>query len=244
MSGKLFGLIGRTLKHTFSPSYFTDKFKLLDLEGYNYTIFEFENPENIAELKTRPEIAGLNVTIPYKESILLHLDAITEDAFNIGAVNTVKVVDGHWAGYNTDVMGFSDMLSSVQKGRPAMKKALILGSGGASKAVQYVCEKRKISYQVISRKGKHNYESLTKEIVQDVDLIVNTTPLGMYPNVDEKPNLDYNHISEKHSCIDLIYNPEKTLFLKECEANGALIKNGHEMLIGQAEHSWKIWNQP
>ncbi len=244
MSDKLFGLIGRTLKHTFSPAYFSDKFESLNLEGYDYTTFEFEDPATIVELKSRPEIAGLNVTIPYKESILLHLDAITEDAFNIGAVNTIKVIDGHWTGYNTDVMGFGDMLKTIQRDRPIMDKALILGSGGASKAVQYVCEMRNISYQVISRKGKYNYKSLTREMLSNADLIVNTTPLGMYPNVDEKPNLDYNLISEKHSCVDLIYNPEKTLFLIECEARGAVIKNGHQMLIGQAEHSWKIWNQP
>jgi len=205
MIDNLFGLIGQSLKHTFSPGYFKDKFNDLNLDGHRYTTFEFDDPDNIKNLKGRPEIKGLNVTIPYKEAILSHLDAISEDAFNIGAVNTVKVVDGHWTGYNTDVMGFNDMLETIQQNRPTLQQALILGSGGASKAVQYVCEKRNISFQVISRKGEYNYDNLTSNMLQDADL---------------------------------------TLFLIECEANGALIKNGHEMLISQAEHSWNIWNQP
>lgn len=243
MSIAIFGLIGRSLKHTFSPGYFAEKFDLLELDDHRYTIFEFAEAEQIKSLKDRSDIKGLNVTIPYKEMVMQHLDHIDPDAASVGAVNTIKIVDGKWIGYNTDVLGFEDMLLDIQVGRTHIHKALILGSGGASKAVQFVCEKHGIDHTIISRSGQTNYENLSDELLSSSYLIVNTTPLGMYPHVNQKPNLNYRQISTEHSCIDLIYNPEKTLFLNECESHGATIKNGYQMLVSQAEHSWKIWNQ-
>jgi len=239
----LYGLIGKTLKHSFSAGYFASKFDQLGINNADYVNFEFADPIQIAQLKRRPEIKGLNVTIPYKEAVIEHLDEVDTDALEIGAVNTIKIKDGKWIGYNTDCLGFTDTLDLALMTHSHISQALVLGSGGASKAIQYVLEKQEISYQVISRQGIHRYDNLTDEVLSNSHLIINTTPLGMYPDENNCADINYQCLSPKHYAIDLIYNPEKTLFLTHCEAQGAGILNGQKMLISQAEHSWEIWKQ-
>lgn len=238
----LYGLIGKTLKHSFSAGYFTQKFAQLEMPDAAYVNFEFENTDQIASLKDRKEIRGLNVTIPYKEDVMAHLDDIDTDASIIGAVNTINIRDGKWIGYNTDCLGFGDTLDTALQTHPHLSRAYILGSGGASKAIQYVLKQKGISYTIISRRGDHRYDNLQDADLESTQLIINTTPLGMYPNIETYPDLNYQSLSAKHYAIDLIYNPEKTLFLTYCESQGAGILNGHQMLISQAEHSWDIWN--
>lgn len=241
MHSKVYGLIGKHLPHSFSPAYFEEKFNTLGLTNYDYRIFEFETIDEVVSLKSDPSISGLNVTIPYKKLIIPFLDEVSDTAYDIGAVNTIKIIDGKWIGYNTDYLGFDEMLVNAITHNPHISRAVILGNGGASKAIQYALEQRKISFLIISRKGMYTYDSISDEVISNSSLIINTTPLGMYPDVDFCPSIDYNLVSERHSCIDLIYNPKKTLFLEKCEQQGANIYNGLGMLVSQAEHSWNIW---
>lgn len=241
MSYKL-GLIGYPLSHSFSPSYFQKKFEDLGLENCEYKAYPIAT---IAEVESIFDlgVTGLNVTIPYKEAILPYLDELSEEAFEIGAVNTIMIRNGRKYGYNTDIYGFEHSLLELLKDcRP--EKALILGTGGAAKAVEYTLKGLGIMPNNVSRKsGFLNYEELDSNIMDAHKLIVNTTPLGMYPNVDRCPNLPYRALSDDHFLYDLVYNPEKTLFLKKGAEQGAFIKNGHDMLILQAEKAWTIWNQ-
>jgi len=241
---RLFGLIGKPLTHSFSKSYFTDKFSREAIDNCRYESFELDQINEITDLiRSHPELNGLNVTIPYKEAVLQFLDYQSEVVRSIGACNCIKIEKGELSGFNTDVFGFRISLEKLLK--PAHNKGLILGSGGAAKAVGYVLDQLGISYKVVSRKkepGQISYEELDEELIEQHKLIVNTTPLGMYPKEDTYPPIPFEFISTAHLLYDLIYNPEQTLFLKKGAMQGAVIKNGYEMLHLQAEESWRIWN--
>ena len=242
---RLFGLIGYPLTHSFSKNYFAEKFKKEGISDCRYENFQLANINDLLKTITEnPDLQGLNVTIPHKESVLQFLDGSNELVKQTGACNCIKMVDGKLIGYNTDVIGFEKSL--LTKLKPEHKKALILGTGGAAKAVEYVLRKNEISYKKVSRQFSANnfiYEQLTPSIVKENMLIINTTPMGMYPNTNEIPPLPYEAITSKHFLFDLIYNPEKPLFLKQGEEQGAISQNGYEMLVYQAEESWTIWNQ-
>ena len=231
-----FGLIGHPLSHSFSKTYFTEKFERegLDCEYENYDIDDIALVRDV-------DLSGFNVTSPYKEAIIPYLDEFDPIAAEVGAVNTVKVLpDGRLIGFNTDVIGFAETVFGAE----LQKTALILGTGGASKAVQYALRQLGILYSIVSRstsKGDYHYEELTPEIIQSHLLIVNATPVGMAPNINEAPNLPYDAITPQHTLIDLIYNPEETLFLRNGKEHGATTINGLTMLHAQAEASWEIW---
>jgi len=235
---KNFGLIGKSLKHSFSKDFFNKKFKELHLEGYHYNNYEITNINEVINLIREKNIIGLNVTIPYKTEIIKILDQIDDRAKAIKAVNTIKIENNKITGYNTDIIGFEKSISPLIKER---KKALILGNGGSSKTVQYVLNKKRIDYTVISRNGNKNYQNINKEDIFNNKIIINTTPLGMFPNIESCPDIPYEHINKEHLVFDLIYNPEETLFLKKAKTKGCEIKNGLEMLKTQANESWKIW---
>ena len=241
-----FGLIGKNISYSFSPKYFTEKFSKLGLTNFKY--FNFDIPE-IEEFPfilyhKEHEFKGLNVTIPYKESIMRYLNEIDDEAKEIGAVNTIKITDDNrLIGYNTDVYGFQKSIEPFITSNH--KKALILGTGGASKAIAFAFKKMGIEFKFVSRKVSENvflYSLLTKEILDEYTIIVNCSPVGTHPNVNEAPNIPYQFINEKHLLFDLIYNPAETKFLKEGKSRGAAIKNGSDMLELQAEKSWEIWN--
>jgi shikimate dehydrogenase len=244
---KVFGLIGSTVSHSFSKSYFDEKFFREGLRDYHYELFPLKNISDLESLlKDTKGLTGLNVTIPYKEQVLKYLDEVDGSAKKIGAVNVIKIKDGKLKGYNTDSEAFHETL---QKWLPTETKfkALILGTGGSSKAVQEALKKLKIEYMVVSRsakKGIITYDHLDKnpKIISESGLIVNTTPLGMSPNTETMPNIDFEQIGGDHFVYDLIYNPARTMFLQKAEMRGATIKNGLEMLHVQAEKSWIIWN--
>jgi len=236
-----YGLIGYPLSHSFSPGYFTEKYKKLGIENTEYKAYPIDDINKVCGL-VDSGISGFNVTIPYKEQVIPFLDDISEEAKSIGAVNTIKVVDGKLIGYNTDVYGFEESLKS-QLGNAKIKKALILGTGGASKAVFYVLKKMGIEPTLVSRRAPHlTYDDLSEDIMSSHNLIVNTTPLGMSPNYNSCPSVPYDFLTEKHFLYDLVYNPEKSLFLKNGESQHCNIKNGYDMLILQAERSFEIWN--
>ncbi len=237
------GLIGKTLEHSFSKAYFASKFEKEGIENNSYENCELETIEHFENLKEQ-DFHGFNVTIPYKESILPYLDDLSEDARKIGAVNTIKKMeDGRWKGFNTDHIGFERSLLPFLE--PTDQKALILGTGGASKAVAYAFQRRGIQYAFVSRNpmtGELHYEQVTERVLPHVQIVVNTTPVGMHPDVEAHPPLPLKWIQSHHFLVDLIYNPEKTKFLAIGEAQGARILNGLSMLHHQAEEAWKIWN--
>lgn len=244
---KIFGLIGQTVSHSFSKSYFDEKFFREGFRDYRYELFPLKNIKDIETLITETKgLTGLNVTIPYKEDVMKYLNEVDPAAKRIGAVNVIKFKEGKRIGFNTDSEAFRETL---EKWLPADKQfhALILGTGGSSKAVQEALKKLKIDYKIASRdksKGDYSYEDINKDsdIITNSPLIINTTPLGMSPNNDSMPPIDYEHITKDHFIYDLIYNPARTLFLQKAEMRGATIKNGLEMLHVQAEKSWQIWN--
>ena len=240
---KTYGLIGYPLSHSFSPSYFSEKYRREQITDTAYKIFPLENIELLPKLLSKG-VAGLNVTIPYKEQVIPYLDVLSEACRIVKAVNTIKIVDGKLYGYNTDVIGFRETLLELLAGNvPA--KALVLGTGGAAKAIVYVLKSLGIKYTYISRKRPNlTYEELTQEFIKAHKLIINTTPLGMSPNDDTCPDIPFEYIGNEHFLYDLVYNPEKTIFLTKGAARGARTKNGYDMLIKQAEASWDIWNQP
>lgn len=242
---RLFGLIGYPLSHSFSKKYFTEKFEKEGRFDCRYELFPIESINGIPRLlKEHPDLEGLNVTIPYKEQVIQFLHFKNNIVEAINACNCITINNGKLKGYNTDVAGFE--LSLQPQLRPHHKKALILGTGGASKAVEYVLHKKGIAYHYVSRKsqpGYFTYEQLTPALIADHTLIINTTPVGMYPAVTEAPPIPYEALTDSHYLFDLVYNPAKTLFLQRGEERGAAIKNGEDMLIIQAEESWKIWNQ-
>ena len=236
----LFGIIGYPLSHSFSPAYFHEKFKREKINAH-YKLFELKSINEFPELlKHHKELSGINVTIPYKQSIIQYLDALDTAAAEIGAVNCIRFKEGLLKGFNTDVRGFEKSLKPLLK--PHHNNALILGSGGGSLAVQFVLRKLNIGFSVVSRTQQLTYEILDDEMIEKHTLIINTTPTGMYPHVKEMPDIPYRSIGDKHLLYDLIYNPEETKFLQVGKEKGAQIKNGFEMLQLQAEESWKIWN--
>ena len=241
---KQYGLIGYPLSHSFSKGYFAEKFAKENIVDCKYDVFPLEKIEDFVELcNDKKNLIGLNVTIPYKEKTIPFLDELDETAANIGAVNTVRFSNGKKIGYNSDAYGFEMSLKPLLKSHHT--QALILGTGGASKAVEYVLKKLGIAFQYVSRTKNDkaiSYEELNESIIQHSKLIINTTPIGMYPNIDTAPDIPYNVLTEKHLLYDLVYNPEETLFLKKGKEKGAQTKNGLEMLYLQAERSWEIWN--
>ncbi len=239
-----FGLIGYPLDHSFSKSYFEKKFdreNILDAEYQNYPLSSIDQFSQLIE--STPELKGLNVTIPYKESIIPFLTELDETAQEVGAVNTIKFIDGKLIGYNTDAWGFAKSLLSMAS--PKMKRALIIGNGGAAKAVKYVLNRIGVEYQIVNRTksdGVFSYEDLTDELISSVQLLVQTTPIGTSPNINEMPAIPMNSIGSTHIAFDLIYNPEETLFLKTMREKGAKTKNGLEMLQAQADEAYRVWS--
>ena len=247
---KQYGLIGYPLAHSFSKRFFTEKF---EKEGINasYENFEIEKIDRFTEVvENNPELTGLNVTIPYKEQVIPYLGELDQAAREVGAVNTVKIKRSgkriRLKGLNTDTHGFETSLIPLLK--PFHKKALILGTGGASKAIKYVLKKRSIEFTSASieelKADEIRYEAITGQVMADRLLIINATPLGTYPRVDSCPPIPYQYITRKHLLFDLVYNPEVTQFMKEGKSRGATVKNGYEMLLQQALRSYEIWNSP
>jgi shikimate dehydrogenase len=239
-----FGLIGYPLSHSFSKKYFTQKFAEEGIHNCNYELYPIasinEFPALLQEVKG---LEGINVTIPYKEAVLPFLDEQTAAVQEIGACNCIHIKDGKLIGHNTDVTGFRQSIEPFLQ--PHHQQALILGTGGAAKAVAWVFKQLGIRFQIVSRKKTAttiSYDELDAAMMQTVELVINTTPLGMQPNVLDKPSLPYHCINNRFLCYDLVYNPEKTRFLQLAEEQGATIKNGADMLLIQAEESWKIWN--
>ncbi len=242
---KIFGLVAKNSLHSFSKPYFTKKFAALQLENHHYLNFDIETISAFPKLlEKHPHIKGLNVTIPYKEKIIPYLDEIDETAAKIGAVNTILVTKNKLKGYNTDAYGFEKSIQPLLKSHH--QKALLLGTGGASKAIAFTLKKLGFDYTFVSRnpvEKQFSYANLNKEIINTHHIIINCTPLGMHPNTNEKPPTPYQFITQKHLVYDLIYNPSETMFLKLAKEQKATICNGLKMLKLQAEKAWKIWNK-
>jgi len=242
---KIYGLLGKNISYSFSKKYFEDKFTKENLP-YKYSNFDLQSIEELPEVLSNhiDQLSGLNVTIPYKESIFKYLDEVDEQAQKIGAVNTIKFVDTYYLkGYNTDVYGFEKSIVPLLKAHH--QSALIFGTGGASKAVIFVFEKLGIPFKIVSRNPVNNqlsYAEITEKTLKNHNILVNCTPLGTFPNTKESVDIPYHAITKNHLLYDLIYNPTETTFLKEGKKQGATTKNGLEMLQLQADKSWKIWN--
>lgn len=246
MKERVFGLVGRNISYSFSAGYFKKKFEKLKLENTTYRNFDIDEIDELPYIiKNTKGLKGLNVTIPYKEEVLPLLHKLSKNAKIIGAVNTIAVSKkGKLKGYNTDYFGFKKSLQPLLKNHH--EKALILGTGGAAKAVAFALRKLKIEYDFVSRTGNEEifgYADLTKEVFKEYHIIINTTPVGTFPNIDDCPELDYSLFTDKHIAYDLVYNPEETTFLKKAKQHGAKTKNGYKMLVYQAERAWKIWNK-
>ena len=246
----LYGLIGYPLSHSFSQKYFTEKFAKEGREGYLYNNFPIADISELRNLLERhPDLYGFNVTIPYKEQIVPYIDEMDDSAFGVGAVNTVLILrDGNnmrLKGYNTDVYGFGRSLEEWFTALDAdlPQKALVLGSGGASKAVVYALSCLGIVANVVSRQKGMTYNSLNADDIAAHRLIVNTTPVGMFPNVDECPAIAYQYLTEEHYLYDLVYNPCETLFMRKGLENGAKALNGERMLHLQADKAWEVWSK-
>lgn len=241
---RLFGLIGYPLTHSFSQQYFTQKFEREHIGNCSYINLPLSTIEKFTTVQQQyPNLVGCNVTIPYKQSILDYIDEQFPIVQQIGACNCIHFKNGKSIAHNTDVIGFKK--SFLEKRETHHTTALILGTGGASKAVQYVLDTLGISYTLVSRTKKDNvitYEEITPALLQSYTIIIQTTPLGTYPNVNDAPEMPYHALTPKHYCFDLIYNPAETLFLQKAKLQGAIIQNGYYMLCIQAEESWKIWN--
>jgi shikimate dehydrogenase len=242
---KRYGLIGRPLKHSFSKKYFTQKFQDEGITDCAYENFELDVIEHLPTiLKAHADLRGLNVTIPYKKEVLPFLYFKNEIVNAVGACNCIKIENEKLYGFNTDVTGFQQSLQTFLK--PHHTKALVLGTGGSSGAVQYALQQLGITYVLVSRHKRENtimYKDLDEPILKKHPVIINTTPVGMFPNMNAAPEVPYQFITPQHLLFDLIYNPEKTVFLQKGEARGATISNGYEMLLLQAEESWRIWNE-
>lgn len=241
----MYGLIGNPLGHSFSADFFNEKFKREGIDN-SYELFPLASITDITKLlKDHPDLQGLNVTIPYKEKVIPYLTGISESASQIGAVNVIKISDNgrSLVGYNSDSIGFHDSIAPLIK--PHMKKALVLGTGGASKAIVHVLRNLGLEVAKVSRRkgdGVITYADLSPEIMASHHVIVNTTPLGTWPNTDACADIPYGLLTPQHLCYDLVYNPEMTKFMRLASAKGAVVKNGLEMLHGQALAAWDIWN--
>ena len=236
---KKLGLIGRNISYSFSKKYFQEKFQKLNLPEYSYEIIDLKEIDEVEKLFSDPEILGFNVTIPYKEQIIPFLDKLSDEAEKIGAVNCVLIENGIKTGYNTDAIGFEKTLKIHKK--PHQINALILGDGGAAKAVQYVLDKNEISYKIISRKSEINFDNLDFETVRNHSIIIQCTPVGTFPNVEECLKFPFEALTDNHLVIDLIYNPNYTQFIINSAKYGAKTANGFYMLEQQAEKAWEIW---
>jgi shikimate dehydrogenase len=243
---KLFGLIGYPLGHSFSKQYFTEKFEREGIVDCQFEAFPIESINDFSLLlKNNIGLKGLSVTIPYKEQVLQFVDELSEEVKAIGATNSIKIQDGKLTAYNTDIAGFEK--SFIQLLQPHHKKALVLGTGGASKAVQYVLRKLAIKYLIVTRNkdGKENhitYNDIDDGLMKEYSIIINCSPVGMHPNDTIAPAIPYHLISANHYLYDLVYKPAETLFLKNGKEKGAVVQNGYDMLLIQAEESWRIWN--
>jgi shikimate dehydrogenase len=254
----IFGLVGERLDYSFSRAYFSEKFEKLKLDDHVYRNFEMSREFLLSRFREsvtynyqsrttngKNEILrGLNVTIPYKEDVLKVVDKLSDEAKAIGAINTITIEDNIWTGHNTDCYGFG---KSLEPFLPIKKNALILGTGGASKAIAYTLEALQIPYLFVSRSPQDDYsvdyKSLNKEVMEMVSLIINTTPLGVVPDVELRPDIPYQHLNDTHVLYDLVYNPSLTLFMKLGQQQGARVTNGYQMLIHQAEKAWELWNK-
>jgi shikimate dehydrogenase len=239
-----YGLIGYPLTHSFSQKYFTEKFEREGITDCTYSNFSLPQIGDLAGVLADPELRGFNITIPYKQAVLDYLHAKSDVVAAIGACNCIRIEDGVLTGYNTDVVGFE--LSLVRHLAPHHSRALVLGTGGAAKAVEWVLQRLGIAYVSVTRQPRAgttdmSYEQVDAGVLAETTLIINTTPLGMHPHVEECPPLPYEVLTPRHYLFDLIYNPARTLFLRKGEALGAVVENGHEMLVLQAEESWRIW---
>jgi shikimate dehydrogenase len=244
MAKHQFGLVGKNIDYSFSKSYFGEKFKKLNLSDYSYENLDFESIVEFPEyIKLNPTITGLNVTIPYKQAIIPFLDKLSKRAIEIGSVNTIKVTkSGKLKGFNTDYIGFQKSLEPLIN--TYHKKALILGTGGASKAVAYALKQIGIYYLFVSRNAIGDaigYYQINEKTFEEFQIIINCTPVGTFPNTNSCPEIPYDYFTKNHIAFDLIYNPTESLFLKKAKEKGAIIKNGLEMLEIQAEKSWDIW---
>lgn len=244
MATKVFGLIGYPLGHSFSKKYFTQKFANENIGDCEYHLFPIESIGQLTELlSANPDLAGLNVTIPYKEQVLPYLDQSALPS-GLNACNCIAIKEGMLIGYNTDVTGFLN--SFKQHLQPYHTKALILGAGGAAKAVLNALDSLNIPYQLAGRRqtvpGQILFEDITPALLEEYKVVINCTPVGTFPNIDEAPLLPYEAVTSQHYFFDLVYNPEITKFLQLAKENGAVIQNGYDMLVGQAEEAWRIWN--
>ena len=243
----VFGLLGKNIEYSFSRGYFTNKFDKLGFTNYKYVNFDIQNIEEFLSIinDNKKSLRGINVTIPYKEEVMKYLNKLDKTAKEIGAVNTIKLTKkGNLKGYNSDVVGFENSIFPFIKKHH--KRALILGTGGASKAIAYALKKNGIKFKFVSRNPKSkkeiSYQDLTENVIKKHQIIINSTPVGTSPNIEKSPNIPYQFITKNHLLYDLIYNPEVTSFLLKGKEQGATIKNGYEMLELQAEESWRIWN--
>ena len=236
---RTFGLIGKTLSHSFSEGYFNKKFHKEDINDAEYKNFELNNISEFTDLISKIKLSGLNVTTPYKESIIPFLDKLTPHARAIGAVNTIQFKGNKLIGHNTDTIGFSQSMQPILNAR---NKALILGNGGASKAIQYTLKTLNIEYKIVSRNSSFDYLDISSKSIGYYDIIINTTPLGTHPKITDFPKIPYNELNENHLLFDVIYNPTESEFLRFGKTRNCSIKNGLEMLEIQAESSWNIWN--
>lgn len=239
-----FGLVGKNIPYSFSKKYFTEKFEKLNLSDYEFHNFDIDNINKLPKiLKKYPQLKGLSITIPYKEQVIEFLDEISIEAKEIGAVNCIKIIDKKLVGFNTDIYGFENSFKPLLKSNH--QKAIILGTGGASKAIKYVLTKLSIPYISVSRNpGKDDeisYPSLTDAIIKEYQIIINCTPVGTFPSINKYPKIPYKCLNETNYLFDLIYNPSETILLKNGKKRGATIKNGLEMLEIQAEKAWEIW---
>ena len=244
-----FGLIGRTLSHSFSQTYFTQKFYSLGLAEHQYDLFELATIGELPGLlAAHPHLAGLNVTVPYKETVVPYLDELAPSASRVGAVNVIEcTANGRLVGHNTDYIGFRNSLRTFFPRHGEAARALVLGAGGAAKAVEVALRELKIPYWNVTRDPLGpglTYDDITPQLLAAHPLIVNATPVGTFPDVDQCPRLPYEALTERHCLYDLVYNPTETLFMAKGKEAGAQVKNGFEMLCMQAEAAWDIWNAP
>jgi len=239
MEKKAFGLLGKNISYSFSKKYFEEKFKKLFLKNYTYDFYDIPEIENFLELAKNTHLTGMNVTIPYKQAVIPFLDELSDEAEKIGAVNCIRFTDGRKIGYNTDAFGFEKTLLINKKDYHTT--ALILGDGGAAKAVRYILEKHGVAHQTVSRKSEINFENLSEKLVRDSLLIIQTTPVGTFPNIDDSVPFPFDAITDQHYVIDLIYNPSESAFLRKSAEKGATTLNGFYMLEQQAEKAWEIW---
>ena len=240
-----YGLIGFPLSHSFSKRYFTQKFIYEGVENASYGLFPLKDEKEVLQFIKNRNFSGINVTIPYKATVMPHLDELSPEAEAIQAVNVINNVDGKLYGYNTDCTGFEIALIKWLGPELPVKNALILGTGGSAKSIAFALERNDIPFLKVSRssdRGDLTYEDLNASHIEQTDLIINCTPVGMWPNVHDAPPIPYDLLHKQHKLFDLVYNPEKTLFLTLGEEQGCAIRNGMKMLVEQAEEAWRIWN--